>query len=112
MTVRAAGNNDDPPAAVAPTELEFQITDTKLYIPVVALSKENHKKLLHQLKSGFKRTVKPNKYRSQMTVQSQNNNLSYLIDPTFAKVNKLFVFPFERIEESNVKKDHRDSFSH
>ena len=95
-----------------PTGLEFQITDTKLYIPVVTLSKENHKKLLQQLKSGFKRTVKPNKYRSQMTVQSQNNNLSYLIDPTFAKVNKLFVFPFERIEESNVKKDHRDSFSH
>ena len=112
MTVRAAGNNDDPPAIAAPTGLEFQITDTKLYITVVTLSKENHKKLLQQLKSGFKRTVKPNKYRSQMTVQSQNNNLSYLIDPTFAKVNRLFVFPFERIEESNIKKDHRDSFSH
>ena len=39
MTVRAAGNNNDPPAIVAPTGLEFQITDTKLYIPVVTLSK-------------------------------------------------------------------------
>ena len=35
MTVRDAGNNNDPPAIVAPTGLEFQITDTKLYIPVV-----------------------------------------------------------------------------
>ena len=47
-----------------------------------------------------------------MTVQSNNNNLNYLIDPTFTKVNRLFVLSFERIEENNVKKDHRDSFSH
>ena len=112
MTVRAAGNNNDPPAIVAPTGLEFQITDTKLYVPVVTLSKENDIKLLEQLKSGFKRTIKWNKYRSQMTVQSNNNNLNYLIDPTFTKVNRLFVLSFERIEENNVKKDHRDSFAH
>ena len=67
--------------------------------------------LLEQLKSEFIRTVKSNKYRSQMTVQSNNNNLNYLIDPTFTKVNRLFVLPFERIKENN-KKDHRDSFSH
>ena len=54
MTVRAAGNNNDPPAIVAPTGLEFQITDTKLYVPVVTLSKENNIKLLEKLKSGFK----------------------------------------------------------
>ena len=47
-----------------------------------------------------------------MTVQSNNNNLNYLIDPTFTKVNRLFVLSFERIEENNAKKDHRDSFSH
>ena len=47
-----------------------------------------------------------------MTIQSNSNNLNYLIDPTFTKVNRLFVLSFERIEENNVKKDHRDSFSH
>ena len=46
-----------------------------------------------------------------MTIQSNNNNLNYLVNPTFTKVNTLFVLSFERIEESNVKKDHRDSFS-
>ena len=51
MTVRDAGNNNNPPAIVAPTGLEFQITDTKLYVPVVTLSKENDKKLSEQLKS-------------------------------------------------------------
>ena len=82
MTVRDAGNNNDPPAIVAPTGLEFQIKDTRLYIPVVTLSTENDKKHLEQLKSGFKRPVKWNKYRAQMTVQSNNNNLNHLIDPT------------------------------
>ena len=109
---RAAGNNNDPPAIVAPTWLEFQITDTKLHVPVVTLSKENDTKLLEKLKSGFKRTVKWNKYRSQMTIQPQNNNLNYLTDPTLTKVNRLFVLSFERIEKDNVKKDHRDSFSY
>ena len=49
----------------------FQITDTKLYVPVVTLSKENDIKLLEQLKLGFKRTIKWNKYRLQMTIQPQ-----------------------------------------
>ena len=88
-----------------------------MYVPVATLSKKkkkrkNQKKCLEQLKSGFKRTVKWNKYRSKMTIQPQNNNLNYLIDPTFTKVNRLFVLSFEIIEENNVKKDHRDYFLH
>ena len=47
-----------------------------------------------------------------MTIQTYNNNLNYLIDPTFIKINWLFVLSFERIEVKNVKKDHRDFFSH
>ena len=54
MTVRAAGNNNNLPAIVAPTGLEIQITDTKLFVTVVTLSKENDEKLLEQLKSRFK----------------------------------------------------------
>ena len=50
MTVRAAGNNNDPPGIVAQTGLEFQIADTKLYIPVVILSKENDKKTFKTIK--------------------------------------------------------------
>ena len=81
-----------------PENAIFQIRDTKLYVPVVTLSKENDTKLLEQLKSGFKRTIKWNKYRSQMTVQPQNNNLNYLIDPTFTNVNRLFVLLFARTD--------------
>ena len=112
MTARAAGNNNDSPAIVAPTGLEFQIKDTKLYVPVVTLSKENDIKLLEKLKSGYKKTMKWNKYRWQMTIQNNNNNFNYLIDPTFTNASRLFVLSFERIEENNVKKDRRDSFAH
>ena len=74
--------------------------------------KENDTKLLEKVQSGFKRTMKWNKYRSQMTIRNNNNNLNYLIDPTFINVNRLFVLSFERIEENHVKKDYRNSFSH
>ena len=85
----------------------FEITDIKLYVPVVTLSKEDDIKLLEQLKTGFKRTIKWNKYRSQMSIQPQNNNLIYLIDPTFTSVNRLFVLSFPR----NNNTDSRYSFS-
>ena len=39
-----------------------------------------------------------------MTIQNNNNNLNYLIDPTFTNVNRLFVLSFERTEENNIKK--------
>ena len=43
-----------------------------------------------------------------MAFQSNNNNLNYLIDPTFTGVNRLFVLSFAR----NAEEDRRDSFSH
>ena len=36
-------------------EIIFSITDAKLYVPVVTLSTQDNKKLLEQLKSGFKK---------------------------------------------------------
>ena len=66
-----------------------------MYVAVVTLSTENDKALLEQLRTGFKRTIKWNKYKSEMTNQSKNNNLKYLSDPKFTKVNRLFVLSFE-----------------
>ena len=34
-------------------------------------------------------------YRSEITTQTKNNNLDYLIDPTFADINRLFVLSFK-----------------
>ena len=90
------GSSRGPPAAAtsrinSPTSAKFEISDCKLYVFVVTLSAENDNKLLEQLKSGFRITIKWNKYMSQMSNQNKNNNLNYLIDPTFSNVNRLFV---------------------
>ena len=90
ITRDAEGDN---PAINAPTGATFTITIV-----------EDDNKLLQQLKTGFKRTIKWNKYRSEMTNQAKAINLNYLIDPTFSKVNRLFVLSFEN-------EDDRASFS-
>ena len=78
-----------------PINATYKITSTKLCVPAVTLSAENDNKLLKQLKTGFKRTIRWNKYRSEMSNQTKNNNLNYLIDPTFTNVNRLFVLSFK-----------------
>ena len=69
-----------------------------MYVPVVTLLTVDDNDFLEQLNSGFKRTIKWNKYRSEMTYQSETNNLNYLINPTFIKANGLFVLSFENEE--------------
>ena len=66
-----------------------------MYIPVITLSKDDEIKLLTNLKSGFKREIKRNKYRSQMSTEEINNNLNILIDLTFTNVNRLFVLAYQ-----------------
>ena len=51
----AQGNN---PAIVPPAELEFKITDTKLYVPVVSLSKEKLYKTFRTIKIRIQKNYK------------------------------------------------------
>ena len=66
-----------------------------MHVPVVTLSAENDNKLLKQLKTALKKTIKWNEYRSEMSNQTVNSNLNDLIDPTFTNVKRLFVLSFE-----------------
>ena len=93
------GNRDN-----APTGATLAINDCKLYVPAVTLSKDDKIKLLTYLKSGFKRQIIWNKYRSQMTTEAINNNLNILIDPTFTNGNRLFVLSYQNADD-------RQSFS-
>ena len=88
----------------APTGAILAINDCKLYVPAVTLSKDDEIKLLTNLKSGFKREIIWNKYRSQMTTETVNNNLNILIDPTFTNVSRLFVLAYQNTDD-------RQSFS-
>ena len=64
------------------TGVNFVITSTKLYVPVVTLSINDNIKFLENIKQGFKRTIYWNKQHKK------NNNLDYLIDPTFRNINR------------------------
>ena len=88
------GNRDN-----APTGATLSITDCKLYVPAATLSKDDETKLLTNLKSGFKREIIWNKYRSQMTTEAINNNLNIIIDPTFTNVNRLFVLAYQNADD-------------
>ena len=83
----------------APTGATIAINDCKLYVPAVTLSKDDEIKLLTNLKSGFKREIIWNRYRSQMTTEAVNNNLNFLIDPTFTNVNRLFVLTYQNADD-------------
>ena len=80
----------------------FAITDTKLYVPVVTLSTQENTKFLQKLKSGFKRVINWNKYLSKPELLAQKPNLNHLVEPSFRRVNRLFVLAFEN-------DDHRTS---
>ena len=72
----------------------FAITDTKFYVPVVTLSTQENATFLQQLKSGFKRVIKWNKYLSKPELLAQTQNLNHLVEPSFQGVNRLFVLAF------------------
>ena len=50
--------------------------------------------LPRQLKSGFKGTIKKNKYQSTITTEAQKQNLVILPDPSFWGMNKFVVLAF------------------
>ena len=74
---------------------KFAITKPKLYVPVVTLSTEDNAILLQQLKPGFKRTINWNKYESEPKIFARNRYLNHLINPSFQRINRLFVLSFE-----------------
>ena len=51
------------------------MTDTKPYVLVLTLSTQDHAELPQQLKSGFERTNKWNKYRSKVLKQALSQYL-------------------------------------
>ena len=80
----------------------FIINDTKLYVPVVTLSKEGNKDFIEQQNKGFQRSIYWNEYKTkERTVDSGNNNANVVryisLDPSFQGVNRLFVMAYSRL---------------
>ena len=73
---------------------DVAITETKSYVPVVTLSTQDNVKLLQQLKSGFKGTIR-NKYQTKVSTERPNEYFDFLVDPSFQRTNRRSVLLFE-----------------
>ena len=96
-------HRDNPMDAIQTTGAKFQINNARLYVPVVTSSINDNIKFLENIHQGFKRTISCNKYKSEITAQSKNNNLDYLINQTFVNINRLFVLSFKNGNDDPIR---------
>ena len=85
-----------------------KITDTKLYVPIVALSSTDNTKLVKLVEGGFKRTVYWNEYQTKIETRNlDNNNLKrFPLDASFLGVirfNKLSFMECSKLTHKYVQ---------
>ena len=91
----------------AATTATFEITDAKLYVPIVTLSVEDNAKLSKLLGEGFKISIYWNKYKVvDNTVVSINNAnedkyIRERLDASYQGVKRLFVLAYDNTAGEN-----------
>ena len=88
----------------------FIINDTKLYVPVVTLSKEDNKDFINQQNKGFQRSIYSNEYKTKEKDEDANannaNTVRYIsLDPSFQGVNRLFIMAYSRLNNNQPTRD-------
>ena len=83
----------------------FIINDTKMYVPVVTLSKEDNKDFIEQQNKGFQRSIDWNEYKTKGQNKDANaNEFKYInLDPSFQGVNRLFVMAYNRVDGQHTR---------
>ena len=79
---------------------KFIINDTKMYVPVVTLSKEDNKDFIEQQNKGFQRSIYWNEHKKkEINGNADANVFKYIkLDPSFQGVNRLFVTAHNRVD--------------
>ena len=78
----------------------FEITDAKLYVPIVTLSEEDNGKFSKLFGEGFKRPVYWNKYKvidnnvAEIAVENGEKYIRELLDSSYQGVKRLFVLAY------------------
>ena len=90
-------------------EALFIINDTKLYVPVVTLSKEDNKDFIDQQNKGFQRSIYWNEYKAKEINEDVDANVfKYInLDPSFQGVNRLFVMAYNRVDGQPTRNGQR-----
>ena len=93
-------------------DVVFIINDTKLYVPVVTLSKEDNKDFIEQQNKGFQRSVYWNEYQTKEQTENANNNvLKYInLDPSFQGINRLFVMAYRRENNNQPQRNSQQKY--
>ena len=76
----------------------FIINDTKMYVPVATLSKEDNTDFIEQQNKGFQRSIYWNEYKTKEINENADANVfKYInLDPSFQGVNRLSVMAYNR----------------
>ena len=83
----------------------FEITNTKLYVPIVSLSSKDNAKLEQLLEDGFNRPAYYNEYQTEIETRNlDNNNFTRVpLNASFQEVRRLFVLVFDNTEDGAKK---------
>ena len=87
----------------------FIINDTKMYVPVVTLSKEDNKDFIERQNKGFQRSIYWNEYKTKEINENADANVfKYInLDPSFQDVNRLFVMAYNRANNQPTRNGQR-----
>ena len=83
----------------------FIINDTKMYVPVVTLSKEDNKDFIGHQNKGFQRSIYWNEYKTKEINENADANVfKYInLDPSFQSLNRLFVMTYNRANDQPTR---------
>ena len=83
----------------------FIINDTKMYVPVVTLPKEDNKDFIEQKNKGFQRSIHWNEYKTKGIAENADaNNFNYIsLDLSFQGVNRLFVMAYNSANDQPTR---------
>ena len=104
--------DNDANAANAANNPVFIINDTKLYVPVVTLSKEDNKDFIDQQNKAFQRSIYWNEYKTKGQDEVANANaFKYIsLDRSFQGVNRFFVMAYDNVNANRSTRDGRTRY--
>ena len=104
--------DNDADAADAANNPVFIINDTKLYVPVVTLSKEDNKDFIDQQNKSFQRSIYWNEYKTKEQNEDADANVyKYTnLDLSFQGVNRLFVMAYGRANNNQPTRNGRRKY--
>ena len=98
--------------STAAADAVFIINHTKLYVPVVTLSKEDNKDFIEQQNKGFQRSIYWNEYKTkEETENADANAVKYInLDPSFQGVNRLFLMAYSRADNNQAARNGQQKY--